>query len=433
MDTLVNDRLQPRGAIIAAARHFLKEVRAKSKAPDSVAMSDLWQSAHQDMHIKIIASLDNEHDLIAFLTENNAFTYPRLVDDPLCARIIDAYLAYLDKAGTPISRLPEEMAESDLVGRRAIVSREGRCLSAAFLLHLCMALRIYAHTGDQAQTVLEIGGGYGNLARVLRLFYPKQRYIILDLLNSLYCSYVFLATHFPELKLLFVTNESELSLVDGYDFVFVPTEFFDGLRGRKFDLVVNTCSLGEMPQSTVDSYMQFINNEATVRFFYSVNRFGPFDPNVVPDQANVSVKLDADWRVLVWDAFGEQGFAQIEPVAPRYLELLVERMPLAPEAKDLNRLAASQLYALANMVPQRSSAWHYCMWNSIRMAPAANVIWHYLRIIEVDGFRDAPYYRELYARAEPNAMPLPTGVFLPAPSGHMAHSAMALSPKVYPR
>jgi putative sugar O-methyltransferase len=433
MDALVSDRLQPRGAIVAAARGFLKEVRAKSKAPESVGMSDLWHGAHLDMHNRALASLDNEHDLITFLTENYYFTSPRLVDDPECDRIIDAYLAYLHKSGTPIGSLPEQMAESDLVGRRAVVSRQGRSVSTGFLLHLCMALRIYAHTGDRVQTVLEIGGGYGGLARVLRLFYPKQRYIILDLLTSLYCSYIFLATHFPELKLLFVTNESELALIDNYDFVFVPTEFFDGLRGRKFDLVINTCSLGEMPQRTVDSYMQFINKEATVRFFYSVNRFGPFDSHVFPDSANVSVKLDPDWRVLVWDVFGEHGFAQIEPVCPRHLELLVERMPMASEAKDLNRLAAGQLYALANMVPLRSSAWHYCMWNSIRMAPAANVIWHYLRIIEVDGFRDAPYYRELYARAEPNVMPPPTGVFLPAPSGHMPHSAMASSPQVNPR
>jgi putative sugar O-methyltransferase len=406
------DRTELRGAIIAKARSLRKTVQATLKAPDAVRMSYLWQSAHHDMHNKAIASIDDEHDLIAFLTENNAFTYPRLVDDPQCAPIADAYLVYLEKAGTPLRGMPDTIAESDLVGKRAVFQREGRAVSTMFLLHLCAALRIRDHTSD-VQTVLEIGGGYGNLARVLRLFYPKQRYVIVDLLNSLYCSYVFLASHFPGLRLLFVTSESEIRSLNDYDFAFVPTEFFAGLRGRAFDLVVNTCSLGEMPQSTVDTYMHFLNQEAKVRFFYSINRFGHFDPNVVPDQANVSVKLDPDWRIRVWDAFGEQGFAQIEPAAPRYLELLAERIPTSA-TKELHRMLAGQLYALAKATPPRSSAWHYLMWNSIRIAPAADVIWDYLRVIEADGFRDAPYYRDLYARSERTAMPLPTGIAMAA-------------------
>lgn len=364
--------------IIHDARRYRESV---SGIP--IAKSEMWSDVHQTLHHGAIDTIDDPLELIRFLTANNAFTYPRHTSDRKFRKIVKGYFKYLDREDIDLKSLPAEIAESNLIAPETLFEKHGRKLSTMFLLHLCVAQRIIKHTKN-VNNILEIGGGYGNLARIMRLFNPKIMYVIVDLLDSLYCSYVFLRTHFPDARILFVTRPNEV--MDGYDFVFVPTEFFSELKGRDFDLVVNTCSLGEMNQSAVDRYMQFINYSA--RYFYSVNRFGPPDPYTTPDQANTSIILNSDWDILVWDAFGETGFSQIEPVAPPYLELLAERTSM--------HSGSSVLLMLAKALKVNSSAWHYCMWNAIRLSPTKQTIEDYLKVIEPLKFRDAIYYRELY-------------------------------------
>lgn len=355
-----------------------------------MAKSAIWNANHKTTHGVAIETINDPNELIKFLTGNNTFTYPRTTSDKEFNKIVEGYYAYLKREGLSLNSLPVEVAESNLIAPDTLFEKDGRQLSAMFLLHLCVALRIKKHTKN-IETVLEIGGGYGNLARIMRLFNPQIKYVIVDLLDSLYCSYVFLRTHFRDASFIFVTQNN--NNIDGYDFVFVPTEFFDSIT-NSFDIVVNTCSLGEMQQNEVNSYMKFINTNA--RYFYSVNRFGPSNPYTSPDQANVSVILNPNWDILVWDVFGETGFSQIEPIGPPHLELLAERLP----KQDSYRLPAQSLLLLAREMKVGSSAWHYCMWNSIRLSPTKEAIWDYLKVIESLGFRDAAYYRELYQTAD---------------------------------
>jgi hypothetical protein len=265
------------------------------------------------------------------------------------------------------------------------------------------------HT-EGLKTVLEIGAGHGNLARIMRLFYPELTYYIVDVADSLYCSYIFLASHFPDRRLLFVTNEDQLQESADHDFVFVPAEMATGLRGKTIDLVMNTCSLGEMSQKTVDGYMRFINDDATVRYFYSVNRYGTFHPDEPPDFCNVPVTLSRDWSVLVWDVFGENSFYQIEPWAPPYLEILAQKWVGAENSDHLYASLAAHLFRVAQQMETPNSAWHYCMWNAIRYAPACDIIQEYLKVAERGPYRNVPYFRELYMRVPAESMSLPTGV-----------------------
>ena len=399
------------GKIINRARVLRQKVLA-THTKNTLPASQLWMINHETMHRNAIETIDDECELIRFLTENNTFTFPRHTIDPRCVEITDKYLAYLEREGMPLGTLPPNIAESPLVSDKTLFKRSGRLLSTMFLLHLCVALRIKTHTVN-LKTVVEIGGGYGNLARIMRLFYPAQTYYIVDLVDSLYCSYVFIAFHFPDARLLFVTDSRQLKSTDKLDFVFVPTEFVSGLRGKQIDLIINTCSLGEMTQSTVDHYMEFINDRLSVRYFYSINRFGKFDPaSVDPDLCNVSVKLDRTWRILVWDAFGELGFSQIEVDAPPYLELLAEKMLPPTNADYLYQTAATFSFAVARQMQRRNSAWHFFMWNAIRLCPSRDLIREFLKDKEQSLFRDAPFYRDLYLHTEQIMLRLPVGVVL---------------------
>ncbi|MEI8154048.1 MAG: putative sugar O-methyltransferase [Hyphomicrobiales bacterium] len=231
---------------------------------------------------------------------------------------------------------------------------------------------------------------------MMQIFFRPRTYVIVDLIDSLYCSYVFIASHYPDKKLLFVTHPDEVAKADDYDFVFVPTEHFGALKGCKTDLVVNTASFGEMSQGDVDAYMKFINHECDARYFYSVNRYGRFDPNMsLPDQANVSVKLTQDWDVLFWDAFGARSFHQLDPANPPQLELFVQKIPPEQALARAREMIAGLLAVIAGKVAIGESDWHYCMWESVRLFPSQPVIKTYVEGSAPKGFRDAPYYGEL--------------------------------------
>jgi hypothetical protein len=169
------------GAVIERARKLRAEVL--SGDPSAFEATKIWENLHNSLHRKAIDDVDDEMAFIEIMTANNAFTYPRLIDEPLFQPVVDRYLAYFEQQGTPLQSLPAEIEESPLVSKRSSTTIGGRRASTMFLHHLSMMLRISSLTTD-LRKVVEIGGGYGGLARVMRLFNLGQTYIIVDLLEG---------------------------------------------------------------------------------------------------------------------------------------------------------------------------------------------------------------------------------------------------------
>ncbi len=148
--------------------------------------------------------------------------------------------------------------------------KEGR-YSSAFLDHLYFCLRNIEVAKDLGR-VLEIGAGYGNLARSFKSMVPDLSYVIVDLPEALFFSYVYLSLNFPDAKIKHVTENSENGL-DGFDFVLIPVQLNRFVEGGKFDLAINLGGFQEMPRGAVEFWIDFIQSVISVRFFYSVNRF----------------------------------------------------------------------------------------------------------------------------------------------------------------
>ena len=398
------------GKIIESARALRSDVLAGYRS--AFAPSTLWEYAHDTMHRKAIAEIDDESEFIDFLTANNTFTFPRLVGEPLFPIVIDRFLEYLSNSGSPLDSLPPEIEESPLVSKRCTTTHNGRRISTMFLHHVSVALRLKKYTTG-LKKVVEIGGGYGGLAQAMRLFHPKQTYVIVDLLDSLYCSYVFISSTHPNARILFLTRPEEASQIDDCDFVFIPTEHFDVLKGSKPDLIVNTASLGEMTQKDVDAYMHFINHTAEASHFYSINRYAreprEFD---FPNQSTVPVKLTAEWEILFWDAFGTRSFHQLDPCHSPQLEILVRKLPAEEALRKARETIAALLSVLADRVPMGGSDWHYCMWEANRQFPSRPLMDRYVAGAEPDGFRAANYYRDLALKLPSAAPVLPDGIDL---------------------
>ena len=260
------------------------------------------------------------------------FTFPRLVTDAHFERIRDDYFDWLNRHGA-WRLLPPMLSETPHAVANSTFEAQGRRLSIGLLLHLCVLYRLLANRISLGR-VLEIGGGFGALARLIKLASPGTRYVIMDLPESLFFSSTFLRLHFPRARTVYVASPSDLNKTA--DFMFVPAHRVDWLDNQSFDLAINVNSLGEMLQPTVDRYMRLING-GRIKHFYGINRFGEHtNPGLpgrdgrkcTPDLADMSMWFDDGWSNLIWAIHDESdGFSQIEPAAPPYLEVLMRRGP----------------------------------------------------------------------------------------------------------
>jgi hypothetical protein len=127
--------------------------------------------------------------------------------------------------------------------------------------------------GNECNLILEIGAGFGALARELMLVYPGVKYVILDLEEVIQFSHNFLKREFPDKKHKFLSSAKDL---EDFDILYVRAEdeethvLLKELAG--YDLCVNTCSMGEIPPDVGDYYMEMVQNLG-IKYFYWFNRF----------------------------------------------------------------------------------------------------------------------------------------------------------------
>jgi putative sugar O-methyltransferase len=155
----------------------------------------------------------------------------------------DNTLAWLERFGRPLGSFPAYIQESEFVWPEAVGVVEGRRLSIAFLYHLCIAAQIDASAG-KVGSVLELGSGYGGLARILKLLNPGANIVLCDLPTTLFFCYVYLRRHFPHAT--FEVIERPEQPRGNADFTFVPAPLARNLAGSTFDLFANTSSLSGM-------------------------------------------------------------------------------------------------------------------------------------------------------------------------------------------
>lgn len=111
----------------------------------------------------------------------------------------------------------------------------------------------------ESPVALEIGGGFGGLAYMLKRACPRTRYVIVDLPESLAFSSIYLGVLFPNEHNEFLTEDKEHLLPDKPGFTFVPSAFLENLRFRNgVDVAINTISFGEMTAEQVRRYCKFI-------------------------------------------------------------------------------------------------------------------------------------------------------------------------------
>jgi putative sugar O-methyltransferase len=167
--------------------------------------------------------------------------------------------------------------EETPVGRPRSVEIDGRRMTQSSLEYTFMLSHLEPYLAD-AGVIVDIGGGYGGLARLLRLNDPRLRIVLLDLPEVNAIQTYFLSTCFPEAKvrtLRDVTGFASLDLAElDFDFLVLPGPFIERLTKSSFDFVINTRSMMEMDLPTVSFYLGHIQDKLRVGgTFYCVNRY----------------------------------------------------------------------------------------------------------------------------------------------------------------
>jgi hypothetical protein len=119
------------------------------------------------------------------------------------------------------------------------------------------------------KTILEIGGGYGGLARANLVHNPQISYVICDLEETIFYSAIYLTSHFGKNQVHLVESDLDNTQIKHGHIYIVPQHQIRFIDKLHFDLAISQQSLQEMTFKQVDNYLLWVKNH--VNFLYSCN------------------------------------------------------------------------------------------------------------------------------------------------------------------
>lgn len=270
-------------------------------------------------------------------------------------------------------------------------------------------------------TVIELGGGNGQLALMMKHF-GMQHYIDIDIPESLYMAYVCNRYNFPNLIHLWINEDTGIYDILNSDFVYCPVYLARKLEETHFYLFVNTASMGEMPNETIRYWMNFVQNKIHVKYFYGLNRFlntiqaknkNPY--SLFREQENeASVLFDKYWKIMNWEVEPAQCRCPYEdPKIARYLEVIAQRVetPIIRFA-SIDDIKAEDWWRLKDTDPMGTHRSNqlihdytidgtlFKVWDRIRFSPdkeTIDMMLEYMNWICKESlvFEEESYYRKL--------------------------------------
>jgi putative sugar O-methyltransferase len=318
--------------------------------------------------------------------------------------VAEEQVNYLQSIGFDLDGASATVKESDLTDPEQLIYYHDRPISTDLLYRLCICQQFREVLDRTNPVILEIGAGLGTLARTVKLLNSSTRYIIIDLLDTLVLSYGFLRANFPDASVTFVADSAQLEQLDtNADFTFIPAVLAHDIPRLDVDLVVNTHSLGEMRQETVEQYIDLVENRLNVKRFFSLNRY--LQPERIAAardesyQASYSTPLGPHWDVVHWEfcpAFVRQNRYDLD--VETTLELYVQRVnPDSTNADNLRQRSDEMLAEARRMGNFRGHRWHRLMWDSIRLCPRKENVEPYYQFLKASNCREYRYFGRMLA------------------------------------
>jgi len=183
--------------------------------------------------------------------------------------------------------------------------------------------------------ILELGAGHATLARLMKIRFPRCKYIIIDLPETLFFSYINLRLNFSEALFMKCTSSEDLknAMSDDTDFIFVPSFLTEEIDNDfPVDLFINTSSLGEMDNTSIEYWFKFMQDKLSIRYLFLANRFlnqfSPLSQGWRVNQNKCSVLLDNKWDIIKWELEPEyERCPYQEFTGPRIQSVIAKRAP----------------------------------------------------------------------------------------------------------
>ena len=171
--------------------------------------------------------------------------------------------------------------------------------------HLKRYQRIQKYIQDNF-FILEIGGGFGELSRII-LNNKNVKYFLVDLPESnLMCNY-YLQSHFPKKKIFNYSDYKKYKLednIENFDIFILPSRTLIN-QDIKFDFIINTSSFMEMNKNIIRKYFDIIQSKTKQSgYFLNINRY-------MKNSSNEEIKFSEYPYDNLWNVeISEQAYLQ---------------------------------------------------------------------------------------------------------------------------
>jgi putative sugar O-methyltransferase len=326
----------------------LEKVRALLRDDDIDLESSYWWQERQKCILDVVKNASDPISFIRKIQKNTVSGFDHRVTLDECDELQEICLfkyKILSEDFFNIGKVLEKSEESTFSDPDSIIRINDHRVSNIYLSHLKNFLKATEGIESQVKKVLEIGGGYGSLARIfLNILSPQ--YFIVDMKISLACAYIFLAENFPKLKIFL--QEAEDKVVDfkrvtqEYDVILIlPSEKnFSQLTSLKIDLCINVGSLQEMTPERSNFFQEKIFNTLKISRIYLLNYFlTPRDLNKIDHERNIGTQpivpiIQANWSVK--DAAVNDPVWCIDASERNWLEIILEKKEIDEKKSGLN-------------------------------------------------------------------------------------------------
>ena len=285
-------------AEIIAFRDLISGRLAHEPYPNGYVVSTRWQQII-DSAMESVAAMDGRQIALFGMNMFDVGLPPAMVDYLRSSRAkYDAKYPELASIG-----------ETDLAPAEAVAD----CVAVSFSHTLEQAFTYYHSIAEgigaaPVPHVVEIGSGYGRFVRVLRLAGRAQRFTLIDLPQSLLFAFAFLRLYLPDTAMKIIAARADIypGMERDFDFVLCPVQFADALAPASVDLLINTYSLGEMPQGCVNHLMRTIHDKLKPRYFYSLNSMFTnknlhFDVGYLGEGNEIVLNLQPEWWPVTFE------------------------------------------------------------------------------------------------------------------------------------
>lgn len=166
------------------------------------------------------------------------------------------------------------------------------------LYHLILFCEKCKFRFDRRIEILEFGGGYGNMAKIIRRMSPLSTYSIIDIPQFTTLQYVYLSSIFSENSVNLVDKSQNIEK-GKFNLLTYKRSLVNLYNKRKIDIFIATWSLSESPKSIQNYFkrMNYFNAKYLLFAFQKSNQMFKFAENIgiLPNSYRLIYKSETEY------------------------------------------------------------------------------------------------------------------------------------------